>query len=152
MKVKNIFLPLFILLLAYSTAQAQELKCNIDLNYQKISGVDQQTFQSLKNAMLEFMNQRVWTQDAFAPEERIECSLYITLDGVVSQDVYTGNITIQSSRPAFNSTYSSPILNFRDLDFIFTYAPNTPFEFNVNQYQSNLTSTLAFYAYLIIGP
>ena len=113
--------------------------------------MDPSTFQALQNAMNEFMNQRAWTQDVFAPEERIECSLYITLDGVLSQDQYSGNITIQSARPGFNSTYNSPVLNFRDLDFIFTYAPNTPLDFNINQYQTNLTSVLAYYAYLIIG-
>jgi hypothetical protein len=148
---RKILHTLICLVVISATAGAQELKCTVDLNTQKISGVDQQTFQSLKNAITEFMNQRVWTQDAFSPEERIECSLYITLDGAVSQDVYSGSITIQSSRTAFNSNYSSPILNFRDLDFIFTYAPNTPLDFNVNQYQSNLTSVLAFYAYMIIG-
>jgi hypothetical protein len=66
-------------------------------------------------------------------------------------DIYSGSITIQSSRPIFNSSYTSPILNFRDQDFIFTYSPNTPLDFNVTQYNSNLTSVLAYYAYLIIG-
>ena len=77
--------------------------------------------------------------------------MYITLDGIVSQDQYTGTITIQSSRPGYNSNYNSPILNFRDLDFVFTYAANTPIDFNVNQYTSNLSSVLGYYAYLIIG-
>jgi hypothetical protein len=130
---------------------AQELHCTVDLNYSKISGVDPSTFSAMKNAITEFMNQRAWTQDNFAPEERIECALYITLDGIVSQDQYTGTITIQSSRPGYNSTYNSPILNFRDLDFVFTYAANTPIDFNPNQYTSNLTSVLGYYAYLIIG-
>jgi hypothetical protein len=132
-------------------AAAQELHCTVDLNYAKISGVDPSTFSALKNAITEFMNQRAWTQDNFAPEERIECALYITLDGIVAQDQYSGTITIQSSRPGYNSTYNSPILNFRDLDFIFTYAANTPIDFNPNQYTSNLTSVLGYYAYLIIG-
>ena len=130
---------------------AQELHCTVDLNYSKISGVDPSTFSALKNAITEFMNQRAWTQDNFAPEERIECALYITLDGIVAQDQYSGTITIQSSRPGYNSTYNSPLLNFRDLDFIFTYAANTPLDFNPNQYTSNLTSVLGYYAYLIIG-
>jgi hypothetical protein len=130
---------------------AQELHCTVDLNYQKISGVDPSTFQTLKNAIMEFMNSRAWTQDNFGPEERIECSLYITLESVLAQDEYSGTITVQSSRPAFNSAYNSPILNFRDLDFVFTYAPNTPIDFNATQYTSNLSSVLSFYAYLIIG-
>lgn len=147
------FISLFILLatLPGIHADAQELHCTVDLNYSKISGVDPSTFSALKNAITEFMNQRAWTQDNFAPEERIECALYITLDGIVSQDQYSATITVQSSRPGFNSNYNSPVLNFRDLDFIFTYAANTPIDFNPNQYTSNLTSVLGYYAYLIIG-
>ena len=147
------FISLFVLfaVLPCTYVSAQELHCTVDLNYSKISGVDPSTFSALKNAITEFMNQRAWTQDNFAPEERIECALYITLDGIVAQDQYTGTITIQSSRPGYNSTYNSPILNFRDLDFVFTYAANTPIDFNPNQYTSNLTSVLGYYAYLIIG-
>lgn len=152
MKVlKKLSLLIGLCVASFAGMHAQELKCTVQLNTQKITGVDPSTFQTLQSAMTEFMNQRAWTQDVFSPEERIECSLYITLDGVLSQDQYSGNITIQSSRPAFNSTYNSPMLNFRDLDFIFTYAPNTPLNFNINQYESNLTSVLAYYAYLIIG-
>jgi hypothetical protein len=151
MKTARIFYIFLLILLSTTYASAQELHCTVDLNTQKISGVDPSTFSALKNAITEFMNQRAWTQDNFAPEERIECAMYITLDGVVSQDQYTGTITIQSSRPGYNSTYNSPILNFRDLDFVFTYAANTPIDFNANQYTSNLSSVLSYYAYLIIG-
>ena len=146
-----LFLAVFFALIPSSYVSAQELRCTVDLNYSKISGVDPSTFQALKNSITEFMNQRAWTQDAFAPEERIECALYITLESIVAQDQYSGTITIQSSRPGYNSTYNSPILNFRDLDFVFTYAANTPIDFNVNQYTTNLSSVLGYYAYLIIG-
>ena len=136
-------MSILFMLLPAAYMSDQELHCTVDLNTQKITGVDPSTFSALKNAITEFMNQRTWTQDNFAPEEKIECSMFITLDGVVAQDQYTGTITIQSSRPGYNSTYNSPILNFRDLDFIFTYAINTPIDFNVNQYQNNLSSVLA---------
>ena len=150
MRIKVYSLILLLSVVA-SSLWAQELKCTIDLNSQKISGVDPQTFASLKTAITDFMNSRAWTTDVFSPEERIECNIFITLDGAVAQDAYTGAITVQSSRTAFNSSYNSPMINFKDQDFVFTYAPNTPLDFNVNQYQSNLTSVLAYYAYLIIG-
>jgi hypothetical protein len=145
-----------LILSAISTAYvaAQELHCTVQVNADKVktqAGVDASAFPALQNSITEFMNQRAWTQDAFGSEEKIECALYITLESVVSQDQYSGTITIQSSRPAFNSTYNSPILNFRDLDFVFTYAINTPIDFNVNQYTTNLSSVLGYYAYLIIG-
>lgn len=151
MKLLRILFFCIMLMLPAAYISAQELHCTVDLNTQKITGVDPSTFSALKNAITEFMNQRTWTQDNFAPEEKIDCSLFITLDGVLGQDQYTGTITIQSSRPGYNSSYNSPILNFRDLDFVFTYAINTPIDFNVNQYQNNLSSVLAYYAYLIIG-
>ena len=154
MKVLRSLFLFTCLMLASAGMNAQELRCTVQINAQKVigqPGVDPATFPALQNTITEFMNQRAWTQDAFGSDEKIECALYITIDGVVSQDQYTGTITVQSSRPGYNSSYSSPILNFRDLDFVFTYAINTPLDFNVNQYQNNLSSVLGYYAYIIIG-
>ena len=159
--LRHLLLSVVLITLATAQTAAQELHCTVQVNAQKVigsssgaqgqSGVDPATFPALQNSIMEFMNQRVWTSDVFGSEEKIECAMYITIESVVSQDVYSGTITIQSSRPAFNSTYNSPILNFRDLDFVFTYAINTPIDFNVNQYTTNLAAVLGYYAYLIIG-
>ena len=140
-----------VLMLMLLSANAQELKCNVTVNAQKISGVDQRVFQKLQQTVYEYMNNRAWTQDVYAPDEKIECSLLIILESNPSQDFFSGTIVAQSSRPVFNSTYSSPIINFRDLDLNFTYTENTPMEFNLNQYTSNLSSVFAYYAYLFIA-
>lgn len=129
---------------------AQELNCKVQVISNKISGVDQAVFQQLQQSIINFMNGRAWTQDNFAPEERIECSLYIILDNNPSQDYYTGSVTVQSSRPVFNSSYFSPLINFKDANFNFTYTQNTPLEFNLNQFTSNLSSILAYYAYFFL--
>lgn len=152
--LRLILLSLVFIAICSHTSLAQELHCTVQVNAQKVigqPGVDPSAFPALQNAITEFMNQRAFTQDVFAPEERIECALYITLESVVAQDQYSGTITIQSSRTAYNSNYNSPMLNFRDLDFVFTYAINTPIDFNVNQYTTNLSSVLGYYAYMIIG-
>lgn len=145
------YIAVFIILLTFTSSDAQELKCQVQINAQKINGVDQRVFQSMQTAVNEFMNTRVWTQDVFSPEEKIDCNFFVNLETNPSQDVYTATITVQSSRPSYNSTYNSPVLNFKDADFVFTYTENTPLEFNVNQYNSNLTSVLGYYAYLIIA-
>lgn len=132
-------------------ASAQELKCQLTVNAQKITGVDPSVFQTMQTALSEFMNSKSWTNDQFAPEERIECSMFINIDASSAQDVYNASITIQLSRPVFNSSYNSPMFNFIDKDCILTYAQNQPLDFNVNQYASNLTSILGFYAYTLIG-
>lgn len=134
-----------------TTAIAQELRCQVTVNTQKITGVDPSVFQTMQTALNEFMNNRAWTNDQFAPEERIECSMFINLVEVAAQDIYKATITVQSSRPAFNSSYNSTMINFQDNDCIITYAQNQPLEFNVMQYNSNLTSILGFWAYIILG-
>lgn len=131
--------------------QAQELRCQLTVNGQKINGVDPSVFTNMQTTLMEFMNTRAWTPDQFSVEERIECNIFIMLETSPEQDVYTARVTVQSSRPVFNSSYNSPMFNFIDNDWMFTYAQNQPLEFNVTQYNTNLTSLLGYYAYLIIG-
>ncbi len=144
------FLGVIFLFSSFITS-AQELKCQLTVNAQKITGVDPSVFQTMQTALSEFMNNKSWTTDQFAPEERIECTMFVNIDASSAQDVYNASITVQLSRPVFNSSYSSPMFNFIDKDCIITYAQNQPLDFNVNQYQSNLTSILGFYAYTLIG-
>ncbi|MCS6820058.1 MAG: DUF4835 family protein [Chitinophagales bacterium] len=130
---------------------AQELNCKVSVQAPSITNVDQSIFATMQQQIFDFMNARTWTQEVYAPEERIECSIFINVERSVSQDFYQGTITVSSSRPVYNSSYQTPILNFIDRDFFFGYAPNLPLEFNANMYNGNLSAVLSFYAYLIIG-
>ncbi len=149
MKFKVIALVTF-LVIAFAS-NAQELRCQLTVNSQKAVGVDPAVFANMQTSLNEFMNSKSWTNDQFTAEEKIECSIYITLEAPSAQDVYNASITIQLSRPVFNSSYNSPMFNFIDKDCILTYSQNQPLDFNVTQYNSNLTSILGFYAYLMIG-
>lgn len=152
MKVLSIKVIAVLLAIAATlNIQAQELRCQLTVNGQKIQGVDPSIFQNMQTALMEFMNTRTWTTDQYSNEERIECNIFIMLENSPEQDVFTARTTIQSSRPVFNSSYNSPMLNYIDNDWTFTYAQNQQLEFNVTQYNSNLTSLLGFYAYMIIG-
>src|ERR1017187_5638214 len=91
----------FLCLLSAGVVQAQELKCQLTVNAQKIAGVDPSVFTNMQTTLNEFMNTKAWTSDVFAPEERIECSIFIMITGTAGQDAYTGTITVQSSRPVF---------------------------------------------------
>ena len=97
------------------------------------------------------MNNRVWTSDKFKIEERIECNILINIQEWPSLSQMKGTIQIQYSRPVFNSSYNSPILNFTDKNFDINYIENNPIEYTPDQFRDNLSSILAFYAYLIIG-
>jgi hypothetical protein len=155
MKLNKVFtgfcIALVALLAPIASLNAQELKCQVTVNAQKIPGVDPSVFKTMETSITEFMNTRSWTQDVFSPEERIECSIFIFVDGASAQDQYNCSVTIQSSRPVFNSSYNSPMFNFVDKDCILTYVQNQALDFGTQAYNSNLTSILGFYAYVMIG-
>ena len=118
---------------------------------QQIQGTNKQVFQTMQNAIFEFMNNRVWTNHVYTMEERIECNLMFNITEQISADEFKGTLSIQASRPVFNSNYSTTTLNFIDNDIHFRYVEFSPLEFDLNTHGSNLTSILAFYAYYILG-
>lgn len=117
----------------------------------QIQNVDKKVFETLQQAIFEFMNNTKWTTDKFLNQERIECSVTITVNERVSNDEFKGSIQITSRRPIFNTSYYSPILNFNDDDFQFKYIEYQPLEFTENSSNPNLTAVLGFYAYIILG-
>ena len=130
---------------------AQELNCKVSINYSSIPSPNKEMFNSMRQSIYEFMNNTNWTNDIFENEERIDCTILIRLDQQISSDEYSGSISVQSSRPVFKTLYNSPILNIFDDQFRFKYVEFQTLEFNENNHLSNLTSILAYYAYLIIG-
>lgn len=134
-----------------STSIAQELKCNVQVVSSQIQGTNRQVFQTLQNAIYEFMNTMVWTNHVYQPNERIECNILINLTEQISADEFRGSIQVQSNRPVYNSSYNTVLLNYRDNNFHIRYVEFEPLEYNPTSHISNLTSILAYYAYIIIG-
>lgn len=130
---------------------AQELNCNVQVVTQQIQGSNKQIFRTLQTAIYEFLNNRNWTPTTFSTNERIECNVLINLTEQLSADHFKGSIQVQSRRPVFNSTYNTTILNFKDNNLDFKYVEFQPLLFDETQHLSNLTSILAYYAYIIIG-
>lgn len=129
---------------------SQELRCNVQVNSSQIQGTNKQVFQTLQTAMYEFMNNTAWTNHVYTNEERIECNILINLQEH-NGDEFKGSIQIQSSRPIFNTSYNTTVLNFKDDDLRFNYVEFEPLEFSITEHRSNLTSLLAYYAYVVIG-
>jgi len=141
-----------LLLLAISLGlYSQEFRCNIQVVSQQIQGTNKQVFQTLQNAMFEFMNNRVWTDHVYTMEERIECNMMFNITEQMSADEFKGTLTVQARRPVYNTNYNTTTLNFVDNDIRFRYVEFAPLEFDLNSHLSNLTSILAFYAYFILG-
>lgn len=140
-----------IAVLIVSQGRAQELNCNVEVVAPQVANVDPSRFQLIEDQVREFMNSRKWTDDMFDIEERIECNILITINTAPNQTSFSGSIQVQASRPVFNSDYKTPIFTANDGDFDFTFVDNQILQFGLDQHRDNLTSTLAFYAYMIIG-
>lgn len=130
--------------------KSQELKCNVQIVSSQIQGTNKKVFETLQNAIYEFMNNRNWTNNVFDIDERIECNILINLTEQ-NADEFKGTIQVQSRRPVYNSSYNTVLFNFMDNNMDFQYIEFQPLEFSETSYLSNLTSILAYYAYLIIG-
>ncbi|KQB37206.1 DUF4835 family protein [Flavobacterium aquidurense] len=134
----------------FGFTQAQQLNCTVTINTERLPNPNQQVFKTLQTSLSEFVNKTDWTGSVLKQNERINCSMYITLSSN-SSDQFTGTIQVQSSRLIYNSTYSSPVFNFNDKDFNFRYTEYEPLLFNPTTFESNLVSVVSFYSYLILA-
>ena len=146
-----LFPALLLLALIPSRVYAQELQCEVSVIAPQVANVEASIFESLEEAIREFMNGRRWTNDDFLFEERIECTMQITVSEAVSPTSFKGNIQVQSSRPVYNTDYKTPMLLVIDGDFEFAWDGSSTIQFSPDQYRDNLSSVLAYYAYMIIG-
>jgi hypothetical protein len=156
-KIILLFSTLFFLQVSTS-AQEIQARLTVNVNKDQVStGIDRKIFQTLQSALTNFINNRKWTSDAFQPSEKIQCNFLLNINGVVGPNVYKGTLTIQAARPAYNSSYQCPLVNYLDENFVFRYVEFQPIEFNENRVQgsdpltSNLTAILAYWINIILG-
>lgn len=137
---------------APSMAGAQELNCNVEVNSDKVSNANKEIFTTLQQAIADYMNTNKWTDAQFGANEKIECKLFLTIstynDGT---NRMTGDLQVQSTRPVYNSSYTTTIINFKDTKIDFAYQENQPLVFSEQDMQDNLTAILNFYAYMILA-
>ena len=131
--------------------QAQELEAKVVINSQKIQGTNKEVFKTLETALTEFLNNRKWTNQQYAQQERIVCSFNITVNQYSDDGSFVCDIMVQSNRPVFNSSYNSTVFNFKDTEFAFNYKEFDQLEFKEDIIDNNLTAVMAYYALLIIG-
>jgi len=141
---------IFLLILGWNTVNSQELNCNVTVVSSQISGSNKQVFATLEKSISDFMNNNKWTNITYKKQEKIQCALIVNITEQSGND-FSGSIQMQVVRPVFDSTYQTPTLNYKDDDVSFTYEEFQPLLYNETNYESNLTSLLSFYAYVILG-
>ena len=144
------FLWLVILFLGFS-GHSQELNCIVNINIDQVGISNRKLFETMQNDIFEYMNNTKWTTQNYQTNQKIDCSLTINILEVVSANSFRGSLQLQVSRPVYNSTYVTNILNFNDNNVSFVYQEFQPFVYNENAFESNLLSLLTFYAYTILG-
>ena len=149
--MKKIILPiLFLLCFLASNVRAQEFNFTVTVNTKQVAGTDQRLYESLQEAVTNFMNNRIWTNIKFEEQERIEGTMVIVVKSKDGNNI-TGELNIGLRRPVYKSNYNTPLLNYVDTDFSINYIESQPLDFNENSFTSNLTSLLAFYGYFCLG-
>lgn len=149
--INRIILVIMATLLATSWSRAQEFNCSISVSTPQIQGTDRNIYQTLQTALYEFVNQKKWTNYNFKVEERIECTMMITIQERISTDEFKATINVQLRRPIYRTSYNSVLLNYIDRDFTFRYVEYETLDFQDNTHTSNLTSVIAYYCYIMLG-
>ncbi len=143
---------LIIIILCPFSLNAQELNAKITINHAQIQGTDASVFETLKQSLEQFINERQWTDYQFQKHERIICNFNITITKYIKEENrFEATAMIQANRPVYHSTYTSTLYNNKDADFNFDYAQYDQLNFQEEMIDNQLTALFAYYAYLIIG-
>lgn len=131
-------------------AAAQELNCTVEVNSDQINGTNKSVFETLKEAITEYMNTTKFSNAQLSANERLECRLFLTVKDY-TDNVITGDLQVQLTRPVYNSSYTTTLLNLKDTKIDFAYQEGEPLTFSENTMESQLTAILNFYAYLFMA-
>lgn len=144
-------LIIFLIICLPPLARAQEFMCQVTVNSPQVEGTEKKVFQTLQTELYEFVNNRKWTNYVYKTEERIECSIMITITDRISSDQFKGKVNVVLQRPVYKTSYNTNLLNLVDKDFDFKYVEFEPLDYNDDAYTSNLTSMVAYYLYVMLG-
>lgn len=144
------FLFIVIFVVSLIPLPAQELNCTVTVNSDQVAQTNQQVFRTLERSLNDFVNKTKWTNRIYKENERVNAQMFITITEYESNR-FKGNIQIQSSRPVYNTSYETPIFNYKDNQFNFEYIEFQPLIFNENTFESNLVSVISYYVYVILG-
>lgn len=147
--MRNILIAFFCL--TFSVAlQAQELNCLVTINSDQIGQTNQQVFKTLERSLNDFVNKTKWTNKQHKEQELVDANMFITISEY-DTNRFKANIQIQSSRPVFNTSYSTTVFNYKDNDLNFEYIEFQPLVYNENNINSNLVAVVSYYVYIILG-
>ncbi|MDG1031386.1 MAG: DUF4835 family protein [Flavobacteriaceae bacterium] len=147
MKTFNLVLTIFFSL---NFSYTQEINAKIIVNSESINQTNSSVFKNLEISLSNFINNSSWSNVNYSEFEKVDLNVLLSITSY-SNNSYVANIEFQASRPVFNSSYSTPIFNYQEKNFQFDYVEYEPIIFKNNQFESKISSLLAFYINIIIG-
>lgn len=136
--------------LAVPAVHAQELNCKVEVTAPQVTGTNTSAIETLQAAISDYMNTTAFTKTQFAANEKIDCRLFMTIKEIDGEKM-VGDLQVQSTRPVYNTSYTTTLINFKDGKVEFNYQEGQPLVFNTTAMESQLTAILNFYAYLILA-
>ncbi|MDN3669721.1 DUF4835 family protein [Echinicola jeungdonensis] len=131
--------------------QAQELNFTVTINSDRARTQERDIFEQMKSSFEQFLNGRSWTDDQFEPLERIKGNLLITINNMPRVGLFEATVQVQAVRPIYGASYETLLFNFVDRNWTFEFVESQPMEFNRYSHLNNITSLLAYYAYIVLG-
>lgn len=146
-------LALFIIsaIISFATIQAQELNAKLTINSSKVPAANQNLFSAMESSLNQLLNDQTWTNTSFNRNERIDCSVNISIGEMTSDNSFVAEMQVTSRRPVYNSTYITTLINYRDTKFEFNYTPGESLDLSNITLSNNLVAVISFYAYVVIG-
>lgn len=144
---KLLFLPVPLIA---TSVWAQELNCQVEINTQKLQNVSTSVFETLKDAISEYMNGNKFSEAQLGATEKIDCRMLLTVSEY-TDNIVKGTLQVQSSRPVYNSNYTTTVVNFLDSKIDFSYNEGETLNFSLTGMESQLTQLLNFYAYFFLA-
>ena len=131
---------------------AQELNANVVVNADHIQQSNKQIFTTLQSSIRDFLNNTKFTSLNVNRNELIDCNVLLVITSYdPNTNAFSGSLQIQASRPVYNASYNTSLLNFNDRNVSFNYIEFEPLTYSENNISSKLVGLFGFYANFIIG-
>jgi len=137
-------------LLGSSKIWAQEIEARVQVVAPRVQQSNKEILETLQNSIQQFINNRKWTEEKIDVNEKLQMSLFIEITSL-NNDVLDGNAQLQVTRPVYNSSYKTPLVQFNDPSVTFNYKAFENLEYQENMNLNNLTTMLAYYVYVSLA-
>ncbi|MBL6647427.1 MAG: DUF4835 family protein [Flavobacteriaceae bacterium] len=129
---------------------SQQFSSNVIVNSESLNQTNNSVFKNLEQSIIFFVDKNQWSNDNLKDLEKIKLNILITINKY-EDGFFNADFEFQAFRPVLNSTYLTTIFKYVDKNIQFRFNEFDQILFSENQFQSNLSSLVAFYLNIVIG-